>query len=383
MNRSKWRRWLAIGAVVLILIWLWLFLSDWQQGRALQDRIDLQNALLTIQGAIRNNKELNSAREINFEDIPLLDNERLQLNNYLAKLDELLQQNSTTQNLEARQVLANAVYGLKQAVLATSATTTSGFDTQVLTGLLNRIGPVFFVMLHFMEQATSQLTWDINDDWERHIPVQDFAAMGDSLARLQSDATINTENAANLLSQVGHLSQRALQEGVSLQVKQTLARAGLLAQLAVEAYAAGLKTAEDFAVLGEPVDFTLHSRRFATGDDPTPIAGILQPALADGAMAEALFSRISQADDALKDQKRAPELLAVVVEQSEEASITTLCDQVRAQRTHAFVVVLLDGGVAQEWTCHSVQSDQPNFGRAEAQRVCADLEVALCRPRGG
>jgi len=246
------------------------------------------------------------------------------------------------------------------------------------------MGPGLFLMLHFMQQATSELAWGVTADWERHIPVRDFATLGTFLDRLKNKDIVNTDNAVALLSRVGRLSQRALEEGIMPPVKQALARAGLLTQLAVEAQTAGLLTTEDFAVLpeieGEPLDFTLRSRRLTTGDDPTPIAGIVQPVLADEIEAEALSARLSQADNTLKGQKRAPELLVAVVEQAGEASLTALCAQVHTQRTHAFVVLVANGRVA----CHSAQSEADakllGAGRDAtdlAQQVC-NLEVTLC-----
>ncbi len=246
------------------------------------------------------------------------------------------------------------------------------------------MGPGLFLMLHFMQQATSQLAWNTNStDWESYIPVQDFAALGTFLNMLRNETTINTDNAVALLSQVGRLSQRALGEGPTPQIKQALARAGFLTELAVEAQAAGLRTSWDFAVLGEiegePLDFTLRSRRLVAGDEPTPVAGLVQPALVDEAGAQALWARINATDNALRS-KRAADLLAVLVAQAGEASLAALCADVRAQRTHAFVVVVANGRTA----CHSAQSTADakllGAGRARAelaQQVC-DLEVTLC-----
>jgi len=107
MNRPGKQRWVFIVILVILAVWALNEWVAWQESRAFQDREDLEDALDSIAGRIIDLEELDldDVRGI-IEDYELPWRTRRQLDNFLDQLNHLLQQDSTTENLKASQVLA-------------------------------------------------------------------------------------------------------------------------------------------------------------------------------------------------------------------------------------------------------------------------------------
>ncbi len=369
-------------------------MNGWREVQSVQEQADLREGINRIASQAFGVEVFTlgdiEKRILGIENAGLSSDERQQVNSFLGQLEQLLQQQMGTESLEASKVLATALFGLRQAFRASHTEADAIGNGQLFVkSMIDEMGPELFLMIHFMQQATSELTWNINADWERHIPVQDFATLGKFLDMLKSKDIINTDNAVKLITFVGVFSQLALENGMTFEVKEALARAGFLAELAVEAQVAGYNTAQQFEVLteigGESVDFKFQSLKLRIEDKTTFITGIVVPFLKDGVAVKGLIERIKKVDKALEGSAgNAPQLIVVVVQQASEANVNELCADVRSGRTFAFVVVIVNGRVALNGTCHSIDSSvndkllgSGRDGGDVAQGVC-DLEVTLC-----
>ena len=386
---------LQVGSAVCGLL---ATVSSYWQSLQMFEKAKLETALAKLSLA---SEGLSEAEVIdlvrNYSDNPNLPaDERDAFRNFVNALGESINKDNSAIGATPHEIIGTAVFAMHQVFNSDKQTTTPDEKlglSEFFQKMNSMLGPNFLIMLYYTFEATTKINWSVdNTSWEKRIPFKDRQTLKDFYSGLANMTFVNAEPLLAYITHLAAVSNKMNEAGqeVSQEVKEGLARAGFLNELAVEAAKLQISQLNLFYTIEgngpvETVDF------YFTTDELMPqtqvavshVYGLVEPHLA-GADVATIFEKIKKVDNAIKESsiKFASEtsgtllnstfITTIIIDNANSQEIDNLCERVKQQNFISSVVVV-NGEVAQEGKCHSsrIQDEQ-------ARRLC-DVTPNICR----